>query len=302
MVGRTNTGGGGSGATLIIMGVAGATVTASKNGKTYTRTINNSGTAVFKGLSTGTWTVTMSGDGQTATRTVEITADYSLTIAYFSATINITYPATSTCVVTNSSGQTVESDTNTTSSEKTFIATVNDTGTYTVTATATDGSGKIKSQSVEITSEGQSVSVTLNYQLVLFDGGAVEPWTVIGANPTATISDTIYLYAANPETPVVSSVRTTNKIDMSGYSTLKYTVTENKTPSLSFMCVTSSTDAPITAGYTNTVTSDVVAYGQPSNTGTYEVKVSEIQGSYYVSLAVGWYGQSGFGISKVWLE
>ena len=90
MVGRTNTGGGGSGATLTIMGVAGATVTASKDSKTYTRTINSSGIAVFKGLSTGTWTVTMSGDGQTATRTVEITADYTLIIAYFSATIAIT--------------------------------------------------------------------------------------------------------------------------------------------------------------------------------------------------------------------
>ena len=41
----------------------------------YTRTINNSGTAVFKGLSTGVWTVTMSGGGQSTTRTVEITAD-----------------------------------------------------------------------------------------------------------------------------------------------------------------------------------------------------------------------------------
>lgn len=170
-IGKTNAGGGGSsGATLTITGVAGATVTASKNGKTYTRTINNSGTAVFKGLSTGIWTVTMSGGGQSTTRTVEITADYSLTIAYFSATITITYPANSTCVVTDSSGATIASDTNTGTSAKTWTATVGATGTYTITATATDGSGKTKSTTVSITTNGQVATVTLAYELVLFDG------------------------------------------------------------------------------------------------------------------------------------
>ena len=88
----------------------------------------------------------------------------------FSATINITYPATSTCVVTNSSGQTVASDTNTGSSTKAWTATVGATGTYTVTATATDGSGKSKSQSVSIAMDGQSESVTLRYELVILDG------------------------------------------------------------------------------------------------------------------------------------
>lgn len=172
MVGRTNTGGGGSGATLTIMGVAGATVTASKNGKTYTRTINNSGTAVFKGLSTGTWTLTMSGNGQTATRTVEITSDYSLTIAYFSATIAVTYPANSTCVVTDISGATIASDTNTGTSAKTWTATVNAKGTYTITATATDGSGKTKSTTVSITADGQVETAELVYQMYIFKSGS----------------------------------------------------------------------------------------------------------------------------------
>ena len=167
-IGRTNAGGGGgSGATLTITGVAGATVTASKDGKTYTRTISSSGTAVFKGLSTGTWTVTMSGSGQSTTRTVEITADYSLTIAFFSATISITYPAASTCVVTGSDGTTVASDTNADSAAKTWTATVGATGTYTITATSTSG-GKTKSTTVSITADGQSASVTLAYDYIIF--------------------------------------------------------------------------------------------------------------------------------------
>ena len=168
MVGRTNTGGGGSGGTLTVTGIAGHTVTATKDGKTYTRTFNSGGVAVFKGLSTGTWTIKMSGNGQTATRTVTITADYSLTIAYFSATIKVTYPAKSKCVIKNSSGTQVASNTNTGTSAKTWTATVNAKGTYTVTVTATDGSGKTKSTTVSITTDGQSKSVTLVYDYIIF--------------------------------------------------------------------------------------------------------------------------------------
>ena len=180
MVGRTNTGGGGSGGTLTVTGIAGHTVTATKGGKTYTRTFNSSGTAVFKGLSTGTWTITMSGNGQTATRTVTITADYSITIAYFSATIKVTYPAKSKCVIKNSSGTQVASNTNTGTAAKTWTATVNAKGTYTVTTTATDGSGKTKSTTVSITADGQVKTVTLVYETVLWEAGADQNTSITG--------------------------------------------------------------------------------------------------------------------------
>lgn len=209
------------------------------------------------------------------------------------AVIGVTYPAGSVCTCSDGAKTLSLKDTG---GQGFFL--IPYAATWTVTAT--DGTNT-KSESVEITSEGQSVSVALSYQLILFDGAVVEPWTVINANPTATISDTIYLYAKGTSM-VVSSVRTTNKIDVSGYSTLKYTVTENVVPNNSFMCVTSSTAAPINAGTSNTVTSDVVTYGKPNGTGTYEVDVSEVTGSYYVSLAVGHYAGSGFRISKVWLE
>lgn len=164
-------GGGGSGATLVVSSPANVSVTVSKDDKSYTKNSGSLGSATFKGLATGTWTVTISGNGQTATKTIEITADYAITIAFFSASINITYPATSTCVVTNSGGQTVASDTNTGSSTKTWTATVGATGTYTVTATATDGSGKSKSTTVSITADGQIESVTLSYSFVILRDG-----------------------------------------------------------------------------------------------------------------------------------
>lgn len=231
MVGRTNTGGGGSGATLTIMGVAGATVTASKDSKTYTRTINSSGIAVFKGLSTGTWTVTMSGDGQTATRTVEITSDYSLTIAYFSATITITYPANSTCVVTDSSGATIASDTNTGTAAKTWTATVGATDTYTITATATDGSGKTKSTTVSITAEGQVETVALMFELVLFDNGLVDgiAWDYVynqDTDASSSISDVIKMHSMSWDNGIVlqrpiAERGISSAIDLSNYSILK---------------------------------------------------------------------------------
>lgn len=162
-------GGSGSGATLVVSCPANVTVTVSKDDKSYTKNSGNLGSATFKGLATGEWTVTIEGNEQTATKNITITADYAITMAFFAAYINITYPANSTCVVKNSGGQTVASDTNTGSSTKTWTATVGATGTYTVTATATDGSGKSKSQSVSITADGQSKSVGLSYELVLFD-------------------------------------------------------------------------------------------------------------------------------------
>ena len=162
-------GGGGSGATLVVSSPANVSVTVSKDDKSYTKNSGSLGSATFKGLATGTWTVVISGNGQTATRTIEITADYAITIAFFSATINITYPANSNCVVANSGGQTVASNTNTGTSAKTWTATVNAKGTYTITATATDGSGKTKSATVSITAEGQVETVTLSYEFVLLN-------------------------------------------------------------------------------------------------------------------------------------
>lgn len=214
-------GGGGSGATLVVSSPANVSVTVSKDDKSYTKNSGSMGSTTFKGLATGTWTVTISGNGQTATKTIGITADYAITIAFFSASINITYPATSTCVVTNSGGQTVASDTNTGSSTKTWTATVNATGTYTVTATATDGSGKSKSTTVSITADGQSVSVKLSYNLYLFAAGdefqsITGGWGKSGDGSITNNGSTLQVKSNYSELYFF----TANKIDFSEYSTL----------------------------------------------------------------------------------
>ena len=164
--------GGGSGATLVVTGVAGDTCTITKGTKTHTKTFGTDKKATFNGLATGTWTVKMTNGSKTSTRTITITADYELTIAYFSATIKVTYPAKSKCIIKNSSGTQVASNTNTGTSAKTWTATVNAKGTYTITATATDGSGKTKSTTVSITADGQVKTITLTYQMYIFKSGS----------------------------------------------------------------------------------------------------------------------------------
>ena len=213
---------GGSGGTLVVTSSGAGTVTVSNSalGKSYSKSVTAGGSVTFKGLKTGEWTVTLSNGVQTTTKTIIITSDYSTSIAYFSAYINITYPANSNCVVTNSGGQTVASDTNAGSSTKTWTAVVGTTGTYTVTATATDGSGRSKSQSVSITADGQSVSVTLSYELVLLSGTiGRDNWNLITSGNDIIIFNDYGIVSTN--TGYSSAGVTKLKLDVTNYNTLK---------------------------------------------------------------------------------
>lgn len=158
MIGRTNAGGGGTGATLTVNAPAGVTVVATNatTNRTYTRTANSSGVATFKGLPTGTYSVHIT-DGTTTSDnfTANVVADYALTVKFFAAYINVTYPSGSTCTCTD--GATTFTATSTSGSYQ-FV--VPHTGTWTVSCT--DGS-QSTSASVSITADEQTKSVTLSY-------------------------------------------------------------------------------------------------------------------------------------------
>ena len=81
----------------------------------------------------------------------------------FSATINITYPAGSTCTVTNYKKTWAAPNT---SGSWTFKA--NEIGVYTVKAVS---GSKGNEEEVLITAEGQVAAVALTFELILFDGG-----------------------------------------------------------------------------------------------------------------------------------
>lgn len=170
-------GGGGSGGTLVVTSSGAGTVTVSNSalGKSYSKSVTAGGSVTFKGLKTGEWTVTLSNGAQTTTKSVTVNADYSVSVAYFSAAISVTYPASSTCTCTD--GTTTLNDTNDTSSAKTATFTVPNTGTWTITATNGD---RTRSTDVSITADGQSKSVTLKYSLDIIVNGKFN-YDVIGS-------------------------------------------------------------------------------------------------------------------------
>lgn len=82
MIFNVTGGGGGTGCTLTITAPVGATVTVSKDGKAKPSKVATTGTVVFKGLETGTWTITITNGMDTATKAVEIKADYQAAISF----------------------------------------------------------------------------------------------------------------------------------------------------------------------------------------------------------------------------
>jgi hypothetical protein len=219
MIGRVNTGGG-TGGTLTVTAPANVTVTVSKDGKTKTKNSGTSGVVVFKGLASGTWTVTITGDGKTAQKNVVVTTDYSTVIAFFAATINITYPAGSTC--TCSDGTTTLSAPDTSG---TWACIVPNAGTWTVTST----SGKeTDSKTVTITTDGQSISVELSYALFLFKPNAPSDiiageWEMPGNSTVTAEAELVVKSVNNYNGDRLISVRTKGQIDLTEYSTLQAT-------------------------------------------------------------------------------
>jgi hypothetical protein len=102
-------------------------------------------------------------NGQWVRRAAKLYKDgeWMIVSSIFAAYITVTYPAKSTCTVTD--GATTLTDTNDTDTEKTTIFIVPNEGTWTVTSAANDGIDDSAEKTVEITAEGQSESVILAY-------------------------------------------------------------------------------------------------------------------------------------------
>ena len=209
---------GSSGGTLVVTSSGAGTVTVSNNalGKSYSKSVTAGGSVRFKGLKTGEWTVTVSNGTQTTVKSVTVNVDYSVSIAYFAAHINVTYPAYSTCTCQN--GSTTLTDTNTGASAKTVTFTVPNTGTWTVTAT--NGSGNTKSTAVSITADGQSTSVTLSYELVLLSGTiGRDNWNLITSGNDTISFNNYGIVSTN--TGYSSAGVTKSRLNVANYNTLK---------------------------------------------------------------------------------
>lgn len=262
-IGKTNVGGG-SGGTLTVTAPSNVTVTITKDGKTKTKNSGVSGVVVFKGLATGTWTLTITDGSQTSSKPVVVTADYSTVIAFFAATINITYPAGSTC--TCSDGTTTLSAPDTSG---TWVCTVPNAGKWTVTSTDGD---KSKSGDALITTDGQTESVTLIYITYLFKDG--ETYDSLTGGWQGTIDSekkAIRLDAAAGKT---NSVWTKSKVDLTNFSTVS--ARTNSNASIGFNIIIASAIN----------TSGQVATASLNGTETeLSLDISSITGEYFVWLS-----------------
>lgn len=250
--------------------------------------------------------------GETVSKQVYVAKDQvqSVTLAYFSATIKVTYPAKSTCVIKNSSGTQVGSDTNTGTAAKTWTATVGATGTYTITAT--DGSGKTKSTTVSITTDGQAASATLTYELILFDGtdntAVTGGWT-FGNNPgsavtfsDATISNNQIVYSES----YYGGIFTKKQIDVTDYKTLycECTITGYLEYANSFGVSKSTNQAIMDSGMdmnSKFVAKKALAAGTYTGSNALSVDISKITGNCSLGFGVFCSNTLTIKINKVWL-
>lgn len=213
---------GGEGGTLKVNAppLVAVTIT-NKAGKTKTKTANADGMAIFKGLASGKWNVTIvNSDGKPTTITADVQTEYTVTIAFFSATINITYPAGSTC--TCSDGTTTLSAPDTSG---TWACIVPNAGTWTVTSTS---GTETDSKAVTITTDGQSTSVELSYALFLFKPNAPSDiiageWEMPGNSAVTAEAELTVKSVNNFNGNRAISARTKGQIDLTEYSTLQAT-------------------------------------------------------------------------------
>lgn len=147
------------GATLTITAPAGSTVTIEKDGESYSSTLLP---AVFKGLSTGEWQRTAKLDGRISTKLIDIVADYSDNVEFFSAVIEISYPAGSRCTATDGIIVLNAPDTS-----GTWTLNVSRLGAWQISCT---DEVYTVTDTAQISEEGQHISLALAYKVMLLDG------------------------------------------------------------------------------------------------------------------------------------
>ena len=304
--------GGGAGGNLKVIALAGVAVTVTKGSKVKQKVADAAGVAMFTGLETGTWTVTLPADVSPPTRTVDIDVDYVVVIAYFSATINVTYPAGSTCTCTDGVTTLTAPDTS-----GTWTCIVPNAGTW--TAAATDGVENT-SETVSITTDGQIVAIELSYLLWLYKSGntynaVTGGWSVSKHTSTGGSFDGVLTLNADSmllSTEVsggsvgYANAFTNNSIDLTGVNTLKFKITgigdtaysdeEGNTHKFGFSLVVAN-ERPTKQNPTFAADMKILA------TGEYSVDVSAVTAGYVgIWITTGGYIKTTLTISEIWGE
>lgn len=172
---------------LIVSVPAGSTVTATLGPQIKTAQEKN-GEAWLRNLDVGEWNLklTLGDQSATAKYNIERFGVYRTSMAFFAATIQITYTAGSTC--TCSKGDRVYTAPDTTGK---WDCVVDSAGEWKVQITA-DGEEPV-SETVTITDDGQTVSVTLDYKLWLIRDGTENPLLIVDDSLITTTQEDGYI-------------------------------------------------------------------------------------------------------------
>ena len=241
-----------------------------------------------------------------------VTADYSVAIPLFAATINITYPAGSTCTCTDGTTTLSAPDTS-----GTWACIVPNAGTW--TAAATDGVENT-SESVSITTDGQIAAIELSYLLWLYKSGntynavtggwsvAEHPSTGGSFDSVLTLNDDSMLLSTEVfgGSVAYANAFTNNSIDLTGVNTLKFKITgigntaysdkEGNTHKFRFSLVVAN-ERPTKQNPTFAADMKILA------TGEYSVDVSAVTAGYVgIWITTGGYNKTTLTISEIWGE
>lgn len=169
--------------TLTVTAPAGSSVQAQKGVTVLTDTVSGESVKFYL-PEPGTWTVTASLDGQTATASKDCSAyrDYSVELAYFSATIKVTVEEGATVTATLSeysvSGES--------GSDGSVTLAVLKSGAYTVSATK--NSVTSESKQVQVLQSGRQYTAALAF--ITLTVTAPEGSTITAKNGATTLTDT----------------------------------------------------------------------------------------------------------------
>ena len=224
MKGRVNTGGGsGLNASIILVTApTGSTVTCVKGDKTKTA-VEKNGLWTFRGIENGEWTVRATKGGQSTSQPVNVTQFdvYRVTLAYFNATIAVTFPSDCTSV-TCTKGDTVLSVPSGSLSSGSYTFNIPEVGEWVLYCTNGIDSD---TETVNVTEE-KAYSVALSFLYYLYNTGdectaVTGGWKARkqGSRGTFTKKETSIFVKGIPDNGM--NAATINTIDLTPFSTAK---------------------------------------------------------------------------------
>ena len=277
--------GGGSGPAFAAIGAiypAGAICTCSYNGQTLTAK-DTSGRALFLVPSAGQWLVKATNGGQEVEDTVSITTQgqvASVTLAFFSATIQATFPADCTSV-TCTKDSTILSVPSGSLSSGSYTFTVHETGDWALYAT---NGVKDKTITVNVTEETTYVA-ELSFLLWLYSSGneyedVTGGWTTSGAAKLKR-NETNMVFTATTYQQIGSAC-TANMIDFTDIQTLKFKIDSKYAYSADFSRVGIASSKDANPALPSQYTASKTLLAGPQDV---ELDVSNVTGNYYVLLS-----------------